>query len=79
MNYAVNVAEIRNAYRALMGACLKGHSDKPADFNRKVEALMSELADGEPVAKTAHLYYTAACEVAFSAYKVNFRTVEGPR
>jgi len=77
MNNATNntVTETRNAYRALMGACLKGHSDKPADFNRKVEGLMHELADGEPYEMTAEFYYRAACEVAYYVYSVNFRTL----
>jgi hypothetical protein len=77
MSNAANTVAIRNSYKALMTACLKNHSDKPADFNRKVEALMHELADGEPYEMTAAFYLRAAQEVAYYQYRVNFRTVAG--
>lgn len=69
------VTEIRNSYKALMAACLKNHSDKPAVYNRKVERLMHELADGEPYEMTAEFYLRAAQEVAYYEYNVNFRNV----
>jgi hypothetical protein len=75
MTTTSTVDAIRNSYKALMTACLKNHSDKPADFNRKVEGLMHELADGEPYEMTAKFYLRAAQEVAYYQYNVNFRNV----
>lgn len=69
------VTEIRNSYKALMAACLKSHSDKPADFNRKVKGMIQEKADGETPDYSPASYYSAAQEVAYYRYNVNFRNV----
>ena len=77
MSNAANTVAVRNSYKALMAACLNGRSDKPADFNRKVEGLMHELADGEAYEMTPSFYLRAAQEVAYCQYNVNFRNVAG--
>lgn len=77
MSNAANTVAIRNSYKALMAACLKNSSDKPADFNSKVEGLMHELADGEDYEMTPSFYLRAAEEVAYCEYNVNFRNVAG--
>lgn len=76
-NATNNTVAIRNSYKALMAACLSAKGGDAATFNRKVERLMSELADGEHVESTPARYLSAAQEVAYYQYGVNFRNVVG--
>ena len=68
---------LRSQYKTLMNACLKNHSHKPADFNRRVEGMIRERADGEVSDLSPASWYDAACEVAYYEYNVNFRHVPG--
>ena len=71
------VTELRNAYKALMAACLKNSADSADTFNRKVKGMIHEKADGEAADYSPASYYSAAQEVAYYQYRVNFRTVAG--
>lgn len=73
---------LRKRYKALMTAALAGRIAKANGytaerFNRDVQSVAHERADGEPYEMTAAMYWDCAQEAAHTYYGVDYRNVAG--